>query len=65
MNAVYIRIFVYVLSAVLGLLPASWAGFAGFDPATGVLWVNIEGAATAIAAGLAASVAVFQRWGVK
>jgi len=26
MNAVYIRIFVYVLSAVLGLLPASWAG---------------------------------------
>jgi len=65
MNAVYIRIFVYVLTTVLGMLPASWAGFAGFDPATGIFWVSIEGLATAIAAGFAASVAVFQRWGVK
>lgn len=74
MNAVYLRLVAYVASpaAVLGVLviganmiPPSWDAWVAFDPATNMLKVSLEGIATAIAGGIAASNLIFAKWGTK
>lgn len=65
MPAIYIRLIVYVLSTLAGMIPAAWAGWITYDAAAGMLHVSIEGLVGAIAAGLALSGGVFARWGVR
>jgi len=65
MNPVYIRLIVYALSTLAGLMPAAWAGFAAYDAVAGTVTISIEGLATMLAVGVTASGAVFARWGVK
>ena len=65
MNAVYIRIVVYVLSTVLGMIPAAWADFVAFNADTGTLVVQIEGLVIAVTGALAASSLVYRIWGDK
>jgi len=43
MNPVYIRLIVYVLSTLAGLMPAAWAGFAAYDAVAGTVTISIEG----------------------
>jgi len=65
MNPVYIRIAFYVLSWLVSLIPASWAGWVHYSAETGLLTVSLEGAASALVLALAASVGVLQIWGKK
>ncbi|MES2667937.1 MAG: hypothetical protein V4712_17770 [Pseudomonadota bacterium] len=65
MNPVYIRLITYVLSIIIGMIPASWAGFVTFNEATGMLQISVTGLAAAVAGGLSLSGAVFAKWGVK
>lgn len=65
MNPVYIRLLIYVLSTLFGLIPASWAGWVAYDAAAQVITVSVPGLATAIAVALTTTLAVFRRWGTK
>lgn len=65
MQIVYIRIVVYALSLLLGMIPAAWAGFVSYDQATGILSVSVEGLVTAAAGALAVSGGVFAKWGTR
>jgi hypothetical protein len=65
MNIVYIRLIVYALSTLAGLMPAAWAGFAAYDAVAGTITISIQGLATMIAVGLTATASVFARWGTK
>jgi hypothetical protein len=65
MNAVYIRLALYVVSTLLGLLPGAALGWVSYDAATHILTINVEGALTALGAGLLGSAGVFAKWGVK
>lgn len=65
-NIVYIRLIVYVLSSLLGLIPPALTGWGvSFDAAAGVLSVNIEALAAAIATAFTASGVIFKLWGTK
>lgn len=65
MNAVYIRLIVYTLSTVLGMIPAAWAGWIAYDASAQVLSVSIPGLVAAAVAGLAVTGGIFARWGIK
>lgn len=64
-NAVYIRLILYVLSSLLGLIPAGWLGYVSYDSATSMLQINVEGAVTAVVSALAVSGGIFAKWGTK
>ncbi len=64
-NAVYIRLILYVVSTLLGLIPASVAGYVSYDAETSMLSVNIEAIATALVSGGVLSGIVFKMWGTK
>lgn len=64
-NAVYARLIVYVASSLLGLIPASFAGYVSYDTATTMLSVNLEAIATAVVSGGVISGVVFKLWGTK
>jgi hypothetical protein len=67
MNAVYIRIAVYMLSGVIGMIPAVAVGWVAYDYVDG--WIRIslqvEGAVTAAVAAVGLSGGVFAIWGKK
>ena len=65
MNAVYIRLALYLASTLLGMIPASFAGWVSYNAGTHLLSVNVEGLLTAIVAAIAVSGGVFAKWGVK
>lgn len=65
MNPVYLRVAIYILSTLLGMIPAAWAGFISYDAASQVLSVSVPGLVTAVAAGLTVSGGVFAIWGKK
>ena len=65
MHPVYIRLIIYVLSTVAGMIPAAWAGWISYDATAGMLHISVQGLGGAIAAGLALALGVFKRWGVK
>lgn len=65
MNAVYVRLLAYVLSALLGSLPAWAAGFVAFDAATNAITISLEGIVIAVTGGLAMSGGIFAKWGKK
>ena len=64
MNAVAVRIILYVLSPILTTLVAMVPGW-GVAYADGVLSVHVETLAAAVAGGLGLSGAVFAKWGVR
>lgn len=63
MNLVYLRLLIYVLSTLAGMIPAGWAGLVSYDATAGVLVISLEGMAAAVAVGLGGSVAILRRWG--
>lgn len=65
MHAVHIRIILYVLSTLLGMIPASWAGLVSYDATAGMIQISVEGLAVAAGAGLALAGGVFKRWGTR
>ena len=65
MNAVYIRLALYVISTLLGMIPASFAGYVSYDAATYALTIDVQAVVIAIFAGFAMSAGVLTRWGVK
>jgi hypothetical protein len=65
MPIVYVRILVYVLSILAGLIPAGWAGFVAYNEAAGTITISIEGLAIAIVTGLGGSLAIFKKWGTR
>ncbi len=60
---VYVRIAFYVLSTLIGMLPATWAGFISFDEARGLLMISVEGLVSAVLAGGLLSLGIFKAWG--
>ena len=65
MNAVYIRLALYVVSSMLGMIPASLAGYVSYDATTYALTIDVQAVVIAIFAGFAMSAGVLNRWGVK
>lgn len=63
MNNVYVRVTIYVLSTLLGMIPASAAGLVWVEG--DVLSVSISGLVTAVSTGGALSAGVFKWWGTK
>lgn len=67
MNNVYVRLIVYVLSTLLGALPALALGWFSYQYTDGLIHVsvNVEGAVTALVTALGISGGVFKVWGTK
>lgn len=65
MNLVHLRLAVYVVSFLVGLIPAAFAGFVQFDPDTLVLTLKLQGVLTAAAAGYGGSLGILSLWGKK
>lgn len=65
MNAVYVRLALYVISTLLGMIPASLAGYVSYNAATYALTINVQAVVIAVFAGFAMSAGVLRRWGVK
>ena len=67
MNNVYVRLIVYILSTILGSVPAvalGWFSYQFLDGNINVT-VSLEGAATALLTALGISGGVFKVWGTK
>lgn len=67
MNNVYVRLIVYILSTVLGSVPAVALGWFSYQFLDGMIHVTIslEGAATALLSAVGISGGVFKVWGKK
>ena len=67
MNNVYVRLIVYILSTILGSVPAVALGWFSYQFLDGMIHVTIslEGAATALLTALGISGGVFKVWGTK
>lgn len=67
MNPVYIRLLVYIMSTVLGSIPAVALGWFGYQFLDGMIHITIslEGAATALLSAIGISGGVFKIWGKK
>jgi len=67
MTNVYVRIAVYILSNLIGLIPASAVGWFTWAYVDGVvaMTLNVEGAITAAVTAIGISAGVFRLWGTK
>lgn len=67
MNNVYVRLIVYILSIVLGSVPAVALGWFSYQFLDGMIYVTIslEGAVTALLTAIGISGGVFRIWGTK
>ena len=67
MNNVYVRLLVYILSTILGSVPAVALGWFSYQFLDGniLVTVSLEGAATALLTALGISGGVFKAWGTK
>lgn len=65
MNVVYLRLCLYVFSSFIGLLPASFGGHVRYDAATAMLSIDMQAVILSLTGGVAMSMAVWRRWGVK
>lgn len=67
MTNVYVRLIVYILSTVLGSVPAVALGWFSYQFLDGMIYVTVslEGAATALLAAIGISGGVFKIWGTK
>jgi len=67
MNNVYVRLIVYILSTILGSVPAVALGWFSYQFLDGniLVTVSLEGAATALLSAVGISGGVFKVWGTK
>lgn len=65
MNPVYVRLALYVVSTLLGMIPASLAGYVSYNAATYALTIDVQAVVIALFAGFAMSAGILNRWGVK
>lgn len=67
MNNVYVRLIVYILSTILGSVPAVALGWFSYQFLDGNIYVSVslEGAATALLTAIGISGGVFKIWGTK
>lgn len=67
MTNVYIRLAVYILSTILGSVPAVALGWFSYQFLDGMIHVtvSVEGAATALLSAVGISGGVFKVWGKK
>lgn len=65
MNSVYIRLVLYVVSTLLGMIPASLAGYVNYNAATYALTIDVQAVVIAIFTGFAMSAGILNRWSVK
>ena len=67
MSNVYVRLIVYILSTVLGSVPAVALGWFSYQFLDGniLVTVSLEGAATALLSAVGISGGVFKVWGTK
>lgn len=67
MTNVYVRLIVYILSTILGSVPAVALGWFSYQFLDGNIHVTVslEGAATALLTALGISGGVFKVWGTK
>jgi hypothetical protein len=67
MSNVYIRLLVYIISTLLGSVPAVALGWFSYEFVNGLIHITIsvEGAATALLTAVGISGGVFKIWGTK
>lgn len=67
MSNVYVRLLVYILSTMLGSVPAVALGWFSYAFVDGLIQItiNLEGAVTALLAAVGISGGVFKIWGTK
>lgn len=59
------RMVVYVMSTIIGLIPAQFAGNVHFDTTSLLLTVDLRGLITAALSGMVLSFGVLKKWGIK
>jgi hypothetical protein len=67
LNNVYVRLAIYMLSLLIGAIPAAWAGWLMAELVNGWLHIHIqiEGAMTALATATGISGGVYKLWGTR
>lgn len=67
MTNVYVRLLVYILSTLLGSVPAVALGWFSYQFVDGLIQItiNLEGAVTALLVAIGISGGVFKLWGTK
>ena len=67
MTNVYVRLLVYILSTLLGSIPAVALGWFSYQFVDGLIQItiNLEGAVTALLVAVGVSGGVFKLWGTK
>lgn len=67
MTNVYVRLLVYILSTLLGSVPAVALGWFSYQFVDGLIQItiNLEGAVTTLLAAVGLSGGVFKLWGTK
>lgn len=65
LQPVVLRLLIYILSPLIGLVPASFAGAVSLDTAHGILAVNFPAMVTAGLSAVAVTGGVFAKWGTK
>ena len=65
LQPVVLRVIAYVLSPLIAMVPVAYAGAVHFDAVTYTLTVSFPGLVSAAIGGLAASSAIFAKWGIK
>lgn len=67
MTNVYVRLLVYILSTLLGSVPAVALGWFSYQFVDGLIQItiNLEGAVTALLVAIGLSGGVFKLWGTK
>lgn len=67
MTSVYTRLAIYILSMVLGSIPATALGWCSYEMVDGTIHLSlqVEGAVTALLAAVGISGGVFKKWGTQ
>ena len=65
MHSVYLRLALYVLSTLFGMIPAAWAGWVIYDPDSYRLIIDVQAVVVAVFAGSGISLGILRQWGVR